>query len=376
MKTVFLTNYCTHHQVPFCNAMYEKLGDDFHLAVMRRTEEEQKSLGYKELNNALPYIIRAYEGKEKFREVEKLCETADVVIQGATPQNFNLNERLAKNKLTFVYTERRFKKGMIYALYPPMTKFMYKRYTVNRNREQYYLCAGGYVKRDINIFTHTPEKFFKWGYFPETKRYDDIDKLIAAKDKNSIIWVARYIDCKHPEIAVKLVKKLKNAGYEFKLTMLGNGVLLDKIREKVKSENLSDRINILGAVPSDEVRGHMEKSEIHIFTSDRNEGWGAVTNEAMNSACVTVSDRRIGATPFLIDNGENGFTYKNFDDLYKKVKFLLDNPQKRREISINAYKTITEKWNAETAAGRFLALASAKLNGENVKFESGPCSRA
>ena len=32
----------------------------------------------------------------------------------------------------------------------------------------------------------------------------------------------------------------------------------------------------------------MEKADIFLFTSDRREGWGAVANEAMNSACALV----------------------------------------------------------------------------------------
>ena len=34
----------------------------------------------------------------------------------------------------------------------------------------------------------------------------------------------------------------------------------------------------------------MEQADIYLFTSDRNEGWGAVANEAMNSACAMVAD--------------------------------------------------------------------------------------
>jgi hypothetical protein len=36
-------------------------------------------------------------------------------------------------------------------------------------------------------------------------------------------------------------------------------------------------------MPPEEVRVHMEQSNIYLFTSDFGEGWGAVLNEAMNS---------------------------------------------------------------------------------------------
>ena len=49
----------------------------------------------------------------------------------------------------------------------------------------------------------------------------------------------------------------------------------------------------------------MEKSEIFLFTSDKGEGWGAVLNESMNSACAVVASHAIGSVPFLLKDGEN-----------------------------------------------------------------------
>ena len=130
----------------------------------------------------------------------------------------------------------------------------------------------------------------------------------------------------------------------------------------------------------DEVRGHMEKSEIFFFTSDRGEGWGAVLNESMNSACAVVASHAIGSVPFLIDNGENGLIYKDgdIDDLYKKIKGLLDNPEERKRLSKNAYLTMVNEWNANNAAQKFSVLSERVLNGEECidLFESGVCSKA
>ena len=124
----------------------------------------------------------------------------------------------------------------------------------------------------------------------------------------------------------------------------------------------------------------MEQSEIFLFTSDFNEGWGAVLNESMNSACAVVASHAIGSVPFLINDGENGFIYKNGDedDLFNKVKILLDNPEKRKEISLKAYKTMTETWNAEIAVQRFLLLSKKLLDGESVNnlFTDGVCNSA
>ena len=124
----------------------------------------------------------------------------------------------------------------------------------------------------------------------------------------------------------------------------------------------------------------MEKSEIYLFTSDRQEGWGAVLNESMNSACAVVANSAIGSVPFMIKDQHNGFIYKsgNVDDLYKKVKCLIDNPDKVKKAGLAAYNTCVNEWNAENAAKRFYALAKAVLHGEENPdiFADGVCSKA
>ena len=375
MEIVFLTNFLTHHQTPFCEEMYKRLGDKFHLIAMRSADPEQKKLGYKELNDIYPFVLRVYDSPEQEHKAMALCTQADVVILGSAPLKY-IEERRKQNKLTFIYTERIFKRGYIYALHPAMLKMMFQKFASQRKKKQYYLCASAYTAQDINWIVNTPTKFFKWGYFPQTKRYEDVHELIKNKKKNSIIWVGRFIDWKHPELAVEIAKRLKEDGYDFNLQMLGNGMMLEEIKNMVEQIGLGDCVHVLGAKPSEEVRRYMEDAEIHIFTSDKNEGWGAVLNESMNSACAVVANKNIGAAPFLIKDGENGFTYTSTDMLYQRVKYLLGNADQRWIISQNAYNTITQVWNADVAVGRFLALCNSFFGGKPVEYKDGLCSNA
>ena len=137
---------------------------------------------------------------------------------------------------------------------------------------------------------------------------------------------------------------------------------------------------MLGAMKPEKVREYMERSEIFLFTSDRNEGWGAVLNEAMNSACAVVASHAIGSVPFLIENGKNGYIYKSedLDSLYTTVKWMLEHHDERKTISENAYDTLVNEWNAENASKKFLYLAEKILNGvENPDvYKNGVCSKA
>lgn len=101
--------------------------------------------------------------------------------------------------------------------------------------------------------------------------------------------------------------------------------------------------------------------------------------ETMNSACAVVASNEMGSAPYLISNGENGLLYfnNNEDELYEKVKFLLDSKEKREEISINAYNTVAKEWNAQKASENLLCLIDAIINRKSLElFEKGVCSRA
>ena len=58
------------------------------------------------------------------------------------------------------------------------------------------------------------------------------------------------------------------------------------------------------------------------------------------------------------------------------VRFLLDNPEKRRRMGEEAYKTITGLWNAEHGAAELLRMIEETKNGKYVPPKDGPLSAA
>ena len=140
---------------------------------------------------------------------------------------------------------------------------------------------------------------------------------------------------------------------------------------------LHSHVKFLGSLSPENVRTKMLSARIFLATSDSNEGWGAVINEAMNSACAVVASKAMGSVPFLIDSGFNGIIYEYKKDYipYKEVSSLLLDSQKQSRIAQNAYFTIQNEWNEKIAAQRFIELANNLLSNKNIEFNSGPCSR-
>lgn len=378
MKISFYSNFFTHHQLPFCQEMYKKYGNDFKFVSTEKINSERLSLGYKDMDNDYPFVLKAYESKEKHEEAMKLALDSDVVIMGSTPTDEYAKERLKQDKLTFRYYARIFYKGIFSIFDFKNLKKVYERhFKYKHNKNMYLLCASSYGPNDFNKIGMYINKCFKWGYFPETKNYEINDLLKKKGNKKiNIIWVGRFIKEKHPEIAIKLARKLKKDGIKFNLQMIGNGNLLRKTEKQIKKYNLNNEVKLIGAVKSDKVRDYMEKANIFICTSDKTERWGVVLNEAMNSGCVTIAYKKIGGVPFLINNNVNGFSYLSFKELYNLTVKVISDKNLREKISINAYKTISEIWTAKNAVKNFEILLNSILNKEENPVEEGPVSNA
>ena len=378
MKITFYSNFLTHHQLPFCLEMYKKYGEDFKFVSMEKINQERISLGYKDMDNDYPFVLKAYESKEKYNEATKLAVDSDIVIAGSTPTDDYIKERLKQDKITFRYYARIFYNGVLSIFDFENSKKVYDRHLkYKKNKNLYLLCASSYGPNDFNELGMYKNKCFKWGYFPETKIYN-VEDLLKQKEneKIEIIWVGRFIKEKHPEYVVKLAQKLKEKNYNFEIKMIGNGELLKKTKSQIEKYNLTNQIKLVGAVKSDKVRSYMEKANIFICTSDKNERWGVVLNEAMNSGCTVIAYKGIGGVPFLIKNNENGLAYTSLDDFYKKTMKVMDDKALREKLSKNAYKTISEVWTAKVAVQNFEKLVKSIIDEKPNPVKEGPASTA
>jgi len=382
MKIVFVSNFMNHHQLELCKKLYELTGGNLVFGACTPVPKERLDMGYHDMNKQYDFVLCAYESEENQAKLFQLVEEADVLIIGGLNTvcaDKYVKRHLGEGKITFQYLERIYKTGVWHVLSPRGTMNMLKYHTHYRNDNVYTLCASAYTAWDLSLTRSYIDKTYKWGYFPKVHSYD-IAQLIQKKSDNkktSILWAGRLIDWKHPEDAIYVAKSLKADGYDFELNIVGNGVMEEEIARMIKDSDLSDCVCMRGAMSPEEVREYMEKSDIFLFTSDYNEGWGAVLNESMNSACAVVANHAIGSVGFLIEHRKNGLVYKNGNQksLYSCVKELIDNPELRKQMGISAYQTMIDEWSPESAAERLIALSEALIKGDRTPlYQSGPCS--
>ena len=372
MTVVLLSNYFNHHQKPLSDALYRLTDGNFFFISNSQMREERRKLGYGSEPEP-DYVLHMAHNPGQCRE---MIASADVVIVGSVPQEL-IRDRIRAGKLIFRYSERPLKHGTEPLKYIP--RLLRWNWWNPPGKPIYLLCASAYAAGDYGKFGLFRNRAFRWGYFPETVRYTQ-EELFQEKTAAKILWAGRMLDWKHPEHALEAAKRLRDAEYEFELIMVGMGQLEAVLQEQIRREDLQSCVRMTGAVTPRQVRHLMEQCGIFLFTSNRQEGWGAVLNEAMNSGCAVIASHAIGSAPFLIQNEGNGLLYEsgNVDMLYDKLKYLLDHPMEQKQMGAAAYRTITEEWNADVAAARLMALSEQILAGRKTLnlFTAGPCSMA
>lgn len=382
MKITMISNYINHHQIPFSNALYEMIGENYHFIQTEPMEEERIQMGWGVEAEKIPYVLFL---DKQIELCKQLITESDILLVGWMEREDLIASRLNSNKLTIRISERLYREGQWKAISPKGLIRKYKEHTRYRNHPVYLLCAGAYVPSDFSIVKAYPNKMYRFGYFPEFKKFtkEQLQERhrwgkVKNQEEIQIVWAGRFIPLKHPEFAVKLVENLKKQGYRIHLHMVGGGELEGELKRTVQQKELQNQVTFYGFLKPEQVRKIMERCHIHLFTSNFLEGWGAVVNEGMNSGCAEVVNVEVGAAPFLIRHGVNGLVYQNgsYEDMEKQVKFLLDNPVKASKMGIEAYETIAKEWNATQAAKRLIVFYEGWKQGEISLPESGPFSKA
>ncbi len=383
MKLVFVSNYFNHHQQPMSERLYalcQEAGGSYTFMQTEAMEEERVRMGWGEVFCDTPYLANYWE--DPFKHQQQI-EDADVVLFGGTDEECYIQNRLKTGKPIWRYSERLYKNGRYKFVSPRGLRKKFLDHTRYNGSRVYLLCAGAYVAGDFRMVLAYPGKKFRYGYFPVCKQYEE-EALWAGKESRqkgvvNLFWAARMIDWKHPEVPIKLARYLKDAGYSFRLVMAGGGVMEEAMQAYAKELQVEDVVSFIGNQNPEKIRSYMEKCDIYLTTSDYGEGWGAVINEAMNSGCAVVANKAMGAAPYLIEQGRNGFYYRNGHDkeLLAHVSRLIEDSKLREQVGHAAYTTVRELWNADVAAERLFACMRAELSGEKMpEFETGPLSKA
>lgn len=367
MKVVFVASFLNNHLLPFCLEL-EKRAEFSFVAT-----EDWKDTSFNRGAIKKDFVINYFEEQYKDECARRVLE-ADVAIFGGSSEEL-LRIRKEAGKLSFVYTERFFKKGAWRRFIPSTARILREKFIENSDN-LYVLCSGSFVARDLKVIGFDTSKCFRFGYFPLLEQ-KDIQELLQKKNNEipKLLYVGRLLKLKRVDDVIKCCRLLRKEKIAFELDIVGDGPERRKL-EKLCLRYRLDNVRFLGAKAPHEVAQIMAESNALFFSSNRHEGWGAVVNEAMSNACPVIESDACGSTAYLIRDGENGYTYRcgNVNALFDKTRMLLSRINDR-DIYMKAYNTVKDEWNAAVAAERFINICEEMTQNKPItKYNMGPMS--
>lgn len=175
----------------------------------------------------------------------------------------------------------------------------------------------------------------------DIKRFTPMETVCGDGRIIRIISVGTLYWIKNQLMTIRAVSALHELGYRVELTLLGEGVDREKIRNEIKERKAEHYIFTPGTKKN--VEDYLRQSDIYV-SSSRTEGLPLSILEAMACGLPIVATNAGGTRDIVVD-GENGFLIQVDDEcaLKKRLMDLIKNEEKRESFSKKSREK-AEEW--------------------------------
>jgi glycosyltransferase involved in cell wall biosynthesis len=166
--------------------------------------------------------------------------------------------------------------------------------------------------------------------------------------------IANFYPVKGLEYLIKAADLIKDSNVKF--IIIGEGRERKKLENLIKKYNLENRFFLPGAMP--EAYKYLKAFDIFVLPSVK-EGFPWTILESM-AAEIPIIATRVGAIPEILEDKKNGILIdpKDVIKLAEAIQLLIKNKNLRETMTMEAKKTVREKFNLETMIKKYEDLLS------------------
>jgi glycosyltransferase involved in cell wall biosynthesis len=329
MKVLIISKIYYHHLTPFANFLATKYGNDNLTYIYY---EEQNKIKYNVKSNP-KFSIFNINSLDKNIFLEYFNEY-DIVYFSIKSLILKCNSRIKSKKSTFYFSERWFKPRFRYLKYLKISNWLYLYYLNKfiKTNYFYYLAQGQYAKSDLTPFIGNSDNIKNFGYFSNAN-----ELFITHKNFNKrLIWIGRDVSWKGFKFLLYSLFKISNIFTDYKLTIILN-------KKNILFENLAFKYLPFGSykifydLDNNQVKKFLFESDLLLITSNANEGWGYIANEALESKCNILVSNIVGSVNIMLYNNLNALTYENNNwlDFSYKIIYFFNSKFIRNKLSNN-----------------------------------------
>jgi len=150
--------------------------------------------------------------------------------------------------------------------------------------------------------------------------YKESNFLTRYEDEFNMVMVSRLENQKAHMRFMPIVKKLADEGHKFKLNIIGDGILRPDIENYIQENNMDSYVKLFGQQSNP--FPFIKQADLFVLVSYY-EAAPMVYNESQLIGTPIFTTKIISAEEMV---GDYGFICENNeDDIYKKLKFVLEN---------------------------------------------------
>jgi glycosyltransferase involved in cell wall biosynthesis len=167
-----------------------------------------------------------------------------------------------------------------------------------------------------------------------TQNGEDLSLLPEAKkDIFQVLFVSRFIPAKGLIETIQACAILRDKGFNFALSCVGDGEIRGVAEDLAASLGLSDRVTFTGYIAEEKVSKFLCKSEALVIPTSHDEGFPNVLFKAVAAGLPIVTTKIRAAADYLSEPENCLFCTKDPHDIALKLESLINDAELRTAMS-------------------------------------------
>ncbi|MFW5803893.1 MAG: glycosyltransferase [bacterium] len=245
-----------------------------------------------------------------------------------------------------------------------LAKNLFYRWRINKSVQNTDLIVyrSLAIKNSFEKIIKTSDNtFIAWSGIPEfliRKAKKTLQLSKSYKETKTFISVCRLIKLKQIDKVIESLNQLKQEGYNWKYTIIGDGPERKKLENLASKYSLKEQIFFLGRLPRERVFEILSENEFFVMPS-YNETFGLAYLEAMANGCIVLGSEKWGIDG-IIEDSYNGILCDahDYESLFRKIKMIFNyNNYELKKIQSRSLKTVMN-FNETEMAHKYLKAIS------------------
>jgi colanic acid/amylovoran biosynthesis glycosyltransferase len=227
---------------------------------------------------------------------------------------------------------------------------------------RFIACISHYCRSQVMLFSDQADwdrlKIIRCGIDVERFRYTEVRRQVT-----QLLYVGRLAAEKGLRVLFESVRALLAGGYQFRLTLAGDGNDRQELEQLARQLGIYERLDFAGYVDPERVREYLRQSDIFILPSFA-EGVPVCLMEAMASG-VPVLSTYVGGIAELVESEQTGLLVPAGDSsaLSQAIVRYLDDFELRQRVSRLARQKIVAAFNLDEEVAKLAELFQSYAGG-------------